>query len=124
MQKQLRSKSSLSWPNWVKNLKKLSGKTAAIGGILMAGWLSPTLTKAQAVANYVFAASSGTYTPLGATATALPAAFLADDVVSGAIPLGFTFNYAGVDYTNVYASSNGFLSFNSGTGSVATNQPS
>ncbi|SHF32687.1 hypothetical protein [Chryseobacterium sp. OV279] len=34
-----------------------------------------------------------------------------DDKTSGSIPLGFTFKFACLDYTNVYASSNGFLSF-------------
>ncbi|GEM_PF-3140638 len=37
------------------------------------------------------------------------AVFLGDDEVSGAIPIGFPFNYYGVDYTEVYISSNGFL---------------
>jgi hypothetical protein len=39
---------------------------------------------------------------------------LADDEVSGALPLGFSFNYYGVDYTYAYASSNGFLTVLSG----------
>ncbi|HEY9606086.1 MAG TPA: filamentous hemagglutinin N-terminal domain-containing protein, partial [Allocoleopsis sp.] len=33
----------------------------------------------------------------------------ADDQVSAPIPLGFTFNYFGVDYNNIYISSNGFI---------------
>ncbi len=36
---------------------------------------------------------------------------LADDEMSPAIPIGFTFNYYGVDYTEVFISSNGFLTF-------------
>jgi VCBS repeat-containing protein len=35
---------------------------------------------------------------------------LSDDQMSGAIPVGFTFNYYGSGYTNVYVSSNGFIS--------------
>lgn len=35
---------------------------------------------------------------------------LGDDVVSGAINLGFTFNYAGTDYTQLQIGSNGWLS--------------
>ena len=34
---------------------------------------------------------------------------LGDDEVSGAVPLGFTFRYFGTDYTDIYVSSNGFL---------------
>jgi uncharacterized repeat protein (TIGR01451 family) len=34
---------------------------------------------------------------------------LGDDEVSAAIPLGFSFNFYGTDYTDVYVSSNGFL---------------
>lgn len=37
---------------------------------------------------------------------------LGDDQVSGIIPIGFTFNFFGVDYTDFYLSSNGFLTFN------------
>ncbi len=39
---------------------------------------------------------------------------LSDDQVSGAIPIGFTFNFYGVDYTEVYISSNGFITFSPG----------
>jgi hypothetical protein len=44
-----------------------------------------------------------------------------DDVISGALPIGFSFNYLGTDYTNIYASSNGFISFNSGATSTSIN---
>ena len=60
--------------------------------------------------SYSFAASAGAFTPLtGSTAVS---SINADAVISGAIPLGFSFTYAGNTYTNVYASSNGFISFN------------
>ncbi|HEY3246520.1 MAG TPA: thrombospondin type 3 repeat-containing protein [Phycisphaerae bacterium] len=39
---------------------------------------------------------------------------LGDDVVSGAIPIGFTFNFYGVPYTTLYVGSNGFLTFLAG----------
>ena len=45
----------------------------------------------------------------------------ADDAISGSIPIGFTFTYNGNNYTNVYASSNGFLSFNPAATSSPTN---
>lgn len=54
----------------------------------------------------------------GATAVA---SIKTDDAISGAIPIGFTFTYNGNNYTNVYASSNGFLSFNPAATSSPTN---
>src|SRR3990172_285186 len=36
---------------------------------------------------------------------------LADDQMSGSIPLGFSFNFYGAAYSDVHVSSNGFLSF-------------
>jgi hypothetical protein len=42
---------------------------------------------------------------------------LGDDQVSGAIPLGFNFDFYGSTYNQAYVSSNGFLTFNSGSGS-------
>jgi hypothetical protein len=40
---------------------------------------------------------------------------LKDDEVSDAIPLGFSFNFYGKDYTEVFISSNGFLTFTEDT---------
>jgi hypothetical protein len=45
---------------------------------------------------------------------------LGDDAYSSAVNLGFTFNFYGVDYTNVKICSNGFLSFTS-TATAYTN---
>jgi len=39
---------------------------------------------------------------------------LTDDEVSGAVPIGFPFNFYGSDYTSVYISSNGFITFTPG----------
>ena len=68
---------------------------------------------------YVFRASSGAYTPLSG-GTTVPI-IQADDAISSAIPIGFPFKYSGNTYTNLYASSNGFVSFNSGAVNAATN---
>jgi hypothetical protein len=38
---------------------------------------------------------------------------LGDDQVSGAVPLGFNFDFYGIPYSQAYVSSNGFLTFNS-----------
>lgn len=37
-----------------------------------------------------------------------------DDAVTGAIPIGFNFNFYGADYSNAYISSNGFVTFSPG----------
>ncbi|GBL36281.1 hypothetical protein EMGBS15_18760 [Filimonas sp.] len=46
--------------------------------------------------------------------TAIPT--LNDDQVSGAIPIGFTFRFYGNSYTQLYISSNGFISFDPAAG--------
>lgn len=40
---------------------------------------------------------------------------LGDDAVTGAIGLGFTFDFYGASYTSAFVSSNGFLTFDAGT---------
>jgi len=54
------------------------------------------------------------FSPLSTDGTVL---CLGDDAVSGAIPLGFTFELYEVPFTECYVSSNGYLSFTSGLGS-------
>ena len=61
----------------------------------------------EGVVSYDFEDISGTGTPLT----------LGDDQVSTALPLGFTFNYYGTDYTEIFVSSNGFLTVNAGSSS-------
>jgi hypothetical protein len=72
------------------------------------------------VDTYTFAPSAGTYTDLPAAATTVPT-IQTDDAISGALPIGFTFVFDGTPYTTFYASSNGFLSFNSSAGSANGN---
>ncbi|UOG75885.1 T9SS type A sorting domain-containing protein [Hymenobacter tibetensis] len=62
------------------------------------------------VNNYTFTAASGTYTQLTG-GTAVPA-LLTDDALSPAIQIGFPFAYDGTIYSQLQASSNGFLTFN------------
>ncbi|MBF9221561.1 beta strand repeat-containing protein [Hymenobacter ruricola] len=63
--------------------------------------------QAQSVANYTFAASTGTFTALsGATVATVPST---DDDVTAVLPIGFTFVYNGVAYTSFSASTNGFI---------------
>jgi hypothetical protein len=61
--------------------------------------------------NYTFSSVSGTFSALSGGTTV--SAVQTDDIISSAIPIGFTFNYNGLTYSNVYPSSNGFLSLNS-----------
>ncbi len=58
-------------------------------------------------ADYIFSASSGTFTEItgGTNANSIEA----DDALTSPISLGFTLNYGGVNYTHIKASSNGFI---------------
>lgn len=69
-----------------------------------------TVTQAQS-----YIQSSCDYAPLTTDGTVI---CLGDDMVSGAIPLGFTFNFYDVPFTDCYVSSNGYLSFSAGLGSA------
>jgi hypothetical protein len=74
-----------------------------------------TYNTLPALPTYTFAASSGTFTPL-AGGTVVPRSggnIHGDDLLSSGMPIGFTFKFAGVPFTQLYASSNGFISFNS-----------
>lgn len=51
---------------------------------------------------------TGTFAPVAGSGTAV---ILSDDDFSGTLPIGFTFNFFGVDYTDFYISSNGFITF-------------
>ncbi|NCA86019.1 MAG: T9SS type A sorting domain-containing protein [Clostridia bacterium] len=64
------------------------------------------VVKAQ-ISTYTFESSSGTYTELTG-GTVLAAAGWDDQVIAND-PLGFTFNFNGVDYTTVSVSANGYL---------------
>lgn len=62
---------------------------------------------AQLVANYNFSQSSAAYTPItGATALGSSAN---DDETFDNIPIGFTFNFAGSNFTQVSVSANGYI---------------
>ncbi|MGD9492276.1 MAG: choice-of-anchor J domain-containing protein [Bacteroidales bacterium] len=79
----------------------------------------------QSISDYAFSASSGTFTPITggiAVSTSTSAAdFLGDTKTSTAIPIGFTFTYLGVPYTDLVAMSDGYISFNLSATSSLTN---
>lgn len=68
------------------------------------------------VSAYTFVQDAGTYSPITggtvlATATANNDAGSIDEAIFTAVPLGFAFNFNGVDYTTCSVSSNGFMTF-------------
>ncbi|QNH62724.1 beta strand repeat-containing protein [Hymenobacter sediminicola] len=90
--------------------------------LLLGLWLAAATGAWAQVSGYGFAASSGTYTTIEGTAGATNVAGVQVDTgISGALPIGFSFVFDGVTYTEVRASSNGFLSFNAGAASQSTN---
>ncbi|RAK66683.1 T9SS type A sorting domain-containing protein [Hymenobacter edaphi] len=80
--------------------------------VTAAALLGATAAHAQVDA-YTMTPSQGTFTPITGGTTV--ADIQDDDEVSTAIPLGFTFQFDGVSYTQAVASSNGWLSFNATT---------
>ncbi len=80
-----------------------------------------TATQALPASGYPFLASSGTFTALSG-GTAVDDIEVDDAVAAAAIPIGFSFSFEGTTYTDVYASSNGWLSFNAAAGTATTTQ--
>ncbi len=68
--------------------------------------VSTVFSVAQTAADYVFTSSSGTYTQItgGTISTAT-----GDDGTQAAVPIGFTFNYCGTNYTTFNVSTNGLM---------------
>jgi hypothetical protein len=91
-------------------------------GTLLCGWLlSASLAQAVTYANSATAFSwinPATHTHVtwtsGASCSAAYANAPIDDDITAQLPLGFTFNYGGIDYTQVQIMSNGRLQFNNG----------
>lgn len=91
-------------------MKKISlFRSLMFGGCLVFNHFA--YSQATEAADYYFTAKTGTYTALsGGTSIS---SVEVDDGLSGSLPIGFTFTYCGVDYTNIYASSNGWITFGS-----------
>ena len=85
--------------------------TAGLLGFVLVGAVS-ALTGGPDASGYTFSDSTETVGPtydfedISTTGTAVP---LSDNQVSGAVPIGFTFNYYEQDYADLYIGSNGFL---------------
>jgi len=88
-------------------------------------WLSLLMLPNYACAQNYFLTAQ-TFAPLPATGTQLAnAAYIpdSDDGVTAALPIGFTFNFYGVNYTQVYIGTNGWISFSSGQPTTYTSAP-
>ncbi len=71
------------------------------------------------ISTYNFFALSGSYVPLvGGTNVA---AIQVDDQAAGPFPIGFTFNYLGVNYTQFWVSSNGIITLGANNASLTNN---
>lgn len=90
-------------------LKTTTARLLAVG----VGSILSIESSAQSARSYVFSAAASTFDSL-VGATMIPS-LQGDDVLSGTVPIGFTFTYAGVSYTSVQASSNGWLGFTATT---------
>lgn len=92
----------------LRTLKRALPPAALLFG-LMAG--TPALAQGTgSVDTYGFTPSSGAFVPVAPTAAAVPI-LLGDDIAGPLVPLNFTFNFDGANYTQVSASSNGVLFF-------------
>jgi len=67
-----------------------------------------------------YTVSSITFAPIAGAGTAVT---LGDDQVSGALPIGFTFEYFCNPFTQFFLSSNGWMTFTSTTNSDLSNDP-
>ncbi len=79
----------------------------------------------QSCANYTVARTTGiTYSSIASTGTSISGtwrnALSTDDNLSAAQNIGFPFYYRGVSYTQFSISTNGFLTFNTGTAAIGS----
>ncbi|GHN02106.1 hypothetical protein WSM22_35950 [Cytophagales bacterium WSM2-2] len=84
--------------------------------VICVSWLLSQNVNAQ---NYTLASTADVFTPL--TGSTPVDEIEDDDVISNTIPIGFTFNYYGQAYTQLKASSNGFISFDPAASSNNSN---
>lgn len=90
-----------------------------IGCVLTAASLLGTAAPALAVhagGNYTMVDSAYNFIDISTSGTLVPDVTTCDDCTEP-LPLGFSFNYYGTEYTDVLVSSNGFLSFDLMSGS-------
>ncbi len=92
-------------PAFSVNVTATPSSLCQTGAVQLNAIASGTASRTYSLSNIAFAPVAGT----GTTVT------LKDDTVSGAFPIGFTFNFFGLqNYTNFYISSNGLITFSPG----------
>ncbi len=100
-------------------MKNLSSFTRLLLCLLFSAWVSMDASAQSIVASgYSFSASSKTYNYLSG-GTSIPAIEVDDAFYT--IPIGFTFKFCGVNYTDVTVCSNGWLRFGTGAGTSVAN---
>lgn len=72
-----------------------------------------------AASTYQYESISGSYTENSASATSISSVEV-DDGTSSSLPIGFTFNYCGTNYTQVVAGSNGVISFDASNSYISS----
>lgn len=102
-----------------KFIKKLRYSTLGLMMLFLLG-ISINTNAQFPASSYSFQALGGTYTDL-VGGTAFTPVQGDDNCSTTTIPLNFTFNYCGVNYTAVRAGSNGYLTFSTGAASTAGN---
>ncbi|MCB2379396.1 T9SS type A sorting domain-containing protein [Hymenobacter sp. BT635] len=105
--------------NWYKTGRTASHwRQLALAALLSIGGASAA--QAQSLNYNVFGAQNvaGTYTDLAATGTVITTANT-DDANSAAQPIGFTFNYNGVAFTDFVLNTNGFIKLGTAAPSAA-----
>uniref|UniRef100_UPI00404A1DD0 Ig-like domain-containing protein n=1 Tax=Gelidibacter sp. TaxID=2018083 RepID=UPI00404A1DD0 len=106
----MKSNSTLKVPTTVFLNNAFTKTTSWIWGcMLLTALFFSGVSVGQTVASYTFSESSGTYTAI--TGTTAIAAGWDDNVTGNTIPIGFTFNYAGNNYTTCSINSNGYITF-------------
>ena len=95
-------------------------------GILFLGLICTVIcnTALSQVNNYAFAATQSAYTSIYGTVVSLTGNgtdAVQDEGYANNIPIGFPFNYLGVNYTAISASTNGFASFEALTSAYFSN---
>lgn len=84
-----------------------------------------TGVNAQSVSSYSMTPSSGTFTSISGSGTSAgtPSGTDWDEGYWNGIPIGFTFNYGGTNYTHFHASTNGWLTFGTAAGNNTISDP-
>lgn len=83
--------------------------------LILTTFLGKDLHAQFPASTYGYQALSGTFTEIAGTSIT---SIQTDDNYSTSLPIGFTFNFCGLNYTNFVANSNGTLSFNAASSSA------